>query len=71
MESNRKRDPELAEYLRSIIQKSGFTYESVAEMLNVSARTVGYYCSGERKPGQKTLLRLVRMMSVEVKDIPF
>ena len=71
MESNRKKDPKLTEFLRRIIQDSGFTYESIAEMLDVSTRTVGYYCNGERKPGQKTLLRLIRIANVNVKDIPF
>ena len=71
MESIRKKDPELTEYLRRIILSSGLTYEKIAEMLDVSTRTVGYYCSGERKPGQKTLLRLIRTANVNVKDIPF
>ena len=71
MESNRKKDPELADFLRNSIQKSGLTYEKVAEQLNISVRTVGYYCSGERKPGQKTLLRFVRPMNIQAKDIPF
>lgn len=71
MESNRKKDPELADFLRNSIQKSGLTYEKVAEQLNISARAIGYYCSGERKPGQKTLLRFVRTMNIQAKDIPF
>lgn len=71
MESNRKKDPELADFLRNSIQKSGLTYEKVAEQLNISVRTVSYYCSGERKPGQKTLLRFVRTMNIQAKDIPF
>ena len=40
MESNRKKDPELADFLRSSIQKSGSTYEKVAEQLNISVRAV-------------------------------
>lgn len=71
METNRKKNLELAEFLRCIIQNSGLTYENIAEMLNVSSRTIGYYCSGERKPGQTTLLRLLRVTNVDVKDIPF
>ena len=42
MESNRKKDPELADFLRNSIQKSGLTYEKVAEHLNISVRAVGY-----------------------------
>lgn len=71
MESNRKKDPELADFLRNSIQKSGLTYEKVAEQLNISVRAVSYYCSGERKPSQKTLLRFVRTMNIQAKDIPF
>ena len=70
MESNRKKDPELTDFLRSSIQKSGLTYEKVAEQLDISVRTVGYYCSGERKPSQKTLLRFIRTMNIQAKDIP-
>ena len=71
MESNRKKDPELTDFLRSNIQKSGLTYEKVAEQLDISVRTVGYYCSGERKPSQKTLLRFIRTMNIQAKNIPF
>lgn len=71
MESNRKKDPQLADFLRNSIQKSGLTYEKVAEQLGTSVRIVGYYCSGERKPGQKTLLRFIRTMNIQAKDIPF
>ena len=71
MESNRKKDPELTDFLRSSIQKSGLTYEKVAEQLDISVRTVGCYCSGERKPSQKTLLRFIRTMNIQAKDIPF
>lgn len=71
MESNRKKDPELTDFLRNSIQKSGLTYEKIAEQLGISVRTVGYYCSGERKPSQKTLLRFIRTMNIQSKDIPF
>lgn len=71
MESNRKKDPELTDFLRNSIQKSGLTYEKVAELLGISVRMVGYYCSGERKPSQKTLLRFIRTMNIQTKDIPF
>ena len=71
MESNRKKDPELTDFLRNSIQKSGLTYEKIAEQLDISVRTVGYYCSGERKPSQKTLLRFIRTMNIQSKDIPF
>lgn len=71
MESNRKKDPELAGYLRNIILGSGLSNEHIAAELNVSPRIISFYCNGERKPGQKTLLRLLRVTNVEVKDIPF
>lgn len=71
MESNRKKDPELGRFLWSIIRKSGLTNEKLAEALDVSPRIVGYYCSGERKPNQTTLLRILRITNAELKDIPF
>ncbi len=71
MESNRKRDPELAGYLRTVILSSGLSNETIAEKLNVSSRIISFYCNGKRKPCQKTLLRLLRIANVNVKDIPF
>ena len=71
MESNRKKDPQLGNFLWSIIRKSGLTNEKLAEALHVSPRTIGYYCSGERKPNQTTLLRMLRITCAETKDIPF
>ena len=71
MDSNRKKDSKLGLFLWQCIRQSGMTNEAVAEALGVSTRTIGYYCSGERKPSQITLLRLMRVANVKAKDIPF
>lgn len=71
MDSNRRKDSRLGLFLWRCIQQSGMTYEKVAEALGVSTRIVGYYCSGDRKPSQITLLRFLRIVNVETKDIPF
>ena len=68
---NRKVDYELGNFIWSIVNKSGLSQERWAELLEVSPRTMSYYCSGQRKPTQRKLLRLIRVTGVNVEDIPF
>ena len=68
---NRKIDYELGIFIRSIVDKSGVSQEKLAEILEVSPRTMSYYCSGQRKPTQRKLLRLIKVAGVNVEDIPF
>jgi predicted transcriptional regulator len=68
---NRKIDHELGNFIWSIVNKSGLSQERWAELLEVSPRTMSYYCSGQRKPDQKRLLHFIKVASVNVKDIPF
>lgn len=71
MESNRKIDSELGLFIYNSILSSGMTYEAVAEQLEVSTRTIDYYCSGQRRPKHKTLLKLIKVTGVKTEDIPF
>lgn len=48
--SNRKIDYEMADYFRSIVDKSGLSQEEWATRLGVTPRSVAYYCSGQRTP---------------------
>ena len=68
---NRKNDHELGEFIWSIVHNSKYSQEKLAEILDVSPRTMSYYCSGQRKPTQRKLLRLIRVAGVNVEDIPF
>ena len=68
---NRKIDYELGNFIWSIVNKSGLSQERWAELLEVSPRTMSYYCSGQRKPAHKKLLRFIKVASINVKDIPF
>ena len=68
---NRKIDYELGNFICSIVDKSGISQERWAELLEVSPRTMSYYCSGQRKPDHKRLLRFIKVASINVKDIPF
>ena len=69
---NRKVDYELGNFIWSIVNKSGLSQEKWAEILNVSTRTMGYYCSGERKPTQRKLLQLIKVAGgINAEDIPF
>ena len=68
---NRKIDCELGKFIWSIVDKSEFSQEKWAELLEVSPRTLSYYCSGQRKPTQRKLLHLIKIAGIDVKDIPF
>lgn len=68
---NRKTDHELGRFIWSIVDKSNLSQEKLAEILEVSPRMMSYYCSGQRKPTQRKLLRLIRVAGVNVEDIPF
>ena len=69
---NRKIDYEMGRFIWSIVDKSEYSQEKWAEILNVSTRTMGYYCSGERKPTQRKLLQLIKAAGgINAEDIPF
>ena len=68
---NRKIDYELGDFIWSIVDKSGLSQEKWAELLEVSPRTMSYYCSGQRKPTHKRLLRFIKVAGINVEDIPF
>lgn len=71
MESNRKKDSKLGLFIWSIINNSGLSYESIAEQLDKSVRIINMYCSGERRPSQVTLIKLLKLTNVIELDIPF
>ncbi|MBE6701786.1 MAG: hypothetical protein E7585_00015 [Ruminococcaceae bacterium] len=67
---NRKIDRKRGSFYRSIMEPK-FSQEKWAELLNVSARTVGYYYSGEREPGfwrQMMIFQIIGGLKAE--DIP-
>ena len=67
---NRKIDYEMGKFIWSIVDKSEYSQEKWAEILNVSTRTMGYYCSGERKPTQRKLLQLIKVAGgINAEDI--
>ena len=68
---NRKIDYELVNFIWSIVDKSGLSQEKWAELLEVSPRTISYYCSGQRKPTQRKLLHFIKVAGINVEDIPF
>lgn len=55
--NNRKIDYAMADYFRSIVDKSGLSQEEWAELLEVTPRSIAYYCSGQRTPSGKRLLQ--------------
>lgn len=70
--SNRVIDHEMGKFIWSIVDKSQYSQEKWAEILNVSTRTMSYYCSGERKPTQRRLLQLIKVAGgINAEDIPF
>ena len=71
MESRRKTDPDLGLFIYSIISKSNHTIIEIADFLEVDERTVNYYCTGDRRPNQIRLLKLLKFLEVEPQSIPF
>jgi DNA-binding transcriptional regulator YiaG len=68
---NRKIDCELGNFIWNVVNKSGLSQERWAELLEVTPRTMSYYCSGQRKPTHKRLLRFIKVAGINVEDIPF
>ena len=68
---NRKVDYELGNFIWNVVNKSGLSQEKWAELLEVSPRTMSYYCSGQRKPEHKKLLHFIKVAGINAKDIPF
>ncbi len=55
---NRTIDYQMANYIRSIVDKSGISQEKWAELLDVTPRMIAYYCSGQRTPKSSRLMRI-------------
>ena len=68
---NRKVDYELGNFIWNVVNKSGLSQEKWAEMLEVTPRTMSYYCSGQRKPTHRKLLHFIKVAGINAKDIPF
>lgn len=72
MDSNNRRiDRELGFFIYNCWKVSGMTTEDFADAISVGLRTLNYYFNGKRKPGQRTLLKLLKVSNVNLKDIPF
>ena len=71
MDSKRKTDPELGLFLYHAIENAGYTQEKMAEELGKSREAVNMYCSGRRRPDQRTLLKIIKLTNVQPNDIPF
>ena len=72
MDSKKRRiDKRLAAYIYRSYRYSGKTQEELAERINVDPRTLKYYFNGQRKPSQITLLKLLKALDVNVRNIPF
>ena len=69
--SNRRIDNELGLFIFNCWSNTGMTTYDFAQAINVELRTLNYYFNGKRKPGQRTLLRLIKVANVNPKDIPF
>ena len=68
---NRKIYPELGLFIYNIIKASGKTHQEIADEVGVELRSIDYYCSGQRKPNQINLLRLLKATNVNTSKIPF
>ena len=68
---NRKIYSELGLFIYKIIDASGKTHQEIADIIGVELRTVNYFCTGQRKPNQINLLRLLKATNAKVEEIPF
>lgn len=68
---NRKIYPELGLFIYKIIDASGKTHQEIADIIGVELRNVNYFCTGQRKPNQINLLRLLKATNAKVEEIPF
>lgn len=57
----RKIDHKTADFIRSIVDESGYSQEKWAELLEVSPRMIAYYISGERRPSAERLLEIIEI----------
>ncbi|MCI9182142.1 MAG: helix-turn-helix transcriptional regulator [Acholeplasmatales bacterium] len=71
MESKRKIDIRLGSFLRKIIVESKYTISEIAEALELDDRTIQYFMTGERRPNQINLLKLLKFLQIDLADIPF
>lgn len=54
--------------LRYYRLKNGMSMKELASLVGVSAMTISYYESGERKPGMGTIKALAKVLGVKVTD---
>lgn len=52
--------------IRELRKEKGLTQEELAKILNVSARSVGFYETGQRDPGTETLQRLAEFFDCSI-----
>jgi len=55
--------------IRGVIRERGLKCNWLAEQLNVAPSDISNWCSGERKPNQKRLVKLARLCNCSVKDL--
>ena len=68
---NRNIDRPLGDFLYQAARKSKLTDEEIADRIGCSTRLLGYYYSGERKPGQRRLLTFLKVTNLLNTSIPF
>lgn len=62
---------DLACFIYNIILASGKSHQQIADEIGVELRTINYYCSGQRKPSQINLLKLLKVTKANTTEIPF
>ena len=67
--TNRKIDAESGRAISSLVAESCYTHEELAELLEVSPRSVDYYCTGERRPSTARLVKLIKLCIANAKTV--
>ena len=69
MDKKRRKFQEDGLIVYTIISNSHLTDEKIAEELNVSTRSIGYYKTGERRISNLKLLKLLQVTETNIQEL--
>ena len=55
--------------IKNIIKSKGLKASYICEQINLNPSVLSLYCSGVRKPNQKRLRQLAKVLNCSIKDL--
>jgi len=55
--------------IKNIIRSKGLKASYICEQINLNPSVLSLYCSGVRKPNQKRLRQLAKILNCSIKDL--